>query len=108
MGSLIASALPCVLAMVDIRKTPEQVLVAFLSQIVVHFFIDFMVEPIFFGMSVEINSVIVILGIWFFFQVWGVAGMVIAVPLLGVGRLALKSMKRKKNRTGGQESETIV
>merc|ERR1719199_1521415 len=68
-GSVVASVLPCVLAIIDVRKTPTQVFIAFLSQLIVHFFIDFVVEPVFFGISVEIHSVIVILGIWFFYKV---------------------------------------
>jgi len=101
-GSVVASVLPCVLAIIDVRRTPTQVVVALVSQLIVHFFIDFVVEPVFFGISVEIHSVIVILGIWFFCKVWGVAGMLLSVPLLAVVRLMLKSF----NRAGqGRDSE---
>eukprot|EP00928_Gymnodinium_smaydae_P014826 TRINITY_DN15444_c0_g1_i2.p1 TRINITY_DN15444_c0_g1~~TRINITY_DN15444_c0_g1_i2.p1 ORF type:complete len:539 (+),score=107.65 TRINITY_DN15444_c0_g1_i2:155-1771(+) len=109
-GSFVASVLPCILAVIDVRKTPTQVLVALVLQLVVHFLIDFFVEPVFFGISVEIHSVIVILGIWFFYQVWGVPGMLLSVPLLAVIRLLLKSMKHA-NRAGsieGEDADTVV
>jgi predicted PurR-regulated permease PerM len=101
-GSVVASVLPCVLAIIDVRKTLTQVFIAFLSQLVVHFFIDFVVEPVFFGRAVEIHSVIVILGIWFFCKVWGVAGMLLSVPLLAVMRLMLRSM----SESPGRDAET--
>ncbi|CAE7579679.1 Nlrc3 [Symbiodinium natans] len=91
-GSPAASVLPCILAIIDVRKTPTQVLLAFVLQAIMHFFIDFVIEPVFFGISVEIHSVIVILGIWFFYQVWGVPGMLLSVPLLSVVRTAVERL----------------
>ncbi|CAK9113991.1 AI-2 transport protein TqsA (Transport of quorum-sensing signal protein) [Durusdinium trenchii] len=92
-GSPVASIMPCLLAMIDARKSPTQVAIAFVLQIIVHFVIDFMIEPVVFGFSVEIHSVIVILGIWFFYQVWGVPGMLLSVPLLAAIRMMIKSVK---------------
>lgn len=92
-GSLVASIMPCMLSIIDVRKAPMQVAVAFIMQMFVHFLIDFLVEPVVFGISVEMNSVIVILGIWFFYQVWGVPGMLLSVPLLAVVRIMIKSVK---------------
>ncbi|CAE8725136.1 unnamed protein product, partial [Polarella glacialis] len=106
-GSFAASVLPCILAIIDVRKTPTQVLVAFLMQMTVHFCIDFVIEPVFFGISVEIHSVIVILGIWFFYQVWGVPGMLLSVPLLAVVRIMMKSMRNAKSG-GGEDADTIL
>jgi len=107
-GSFASSVLPCILAMIDVRKTPTQVLLAFVCQLTVHFCIDFVIEPVFFGISVEIHSVIVILGIYFFYQVWGVPGMLLSVPLLAVLRILMKSMKLAAGKAGGEEADTIV
>jgi len=92
-GSTVATVMPCLLSGTDIRKTPTQVAVACLLQVFLHFFIDFVLEPLVFGISVQIHSVIVILGIWFFYQVWGVPGMLLSVPLLAVVRNVIKSVK---------------
>jgi len=108
-GSVVASLLPCILAAIDVRKTSTQVLLALVLQFVVHFCIDFLIEPVFFGMSVEIHSVIVILGIWFFYQVWGVPGMLLSVPLLAVARILMRSMRQAgTSGCGHEESDTIV
>lgn len=109
-GSFVASTLPCILGIIDVRKTPTQVLIAFVLQMIVHFCIDFFIEPVFFGMSAEIHSVIVILGIWFFYEVWGIPGMLVSVPLLAVVRLALRSMRQANSASmsNGEDADTIV
>lgn len=108
-GSLVASVLPCILAVIDVRKTPTQVFLALICQLVVHFCIDFVIEPVFFGISVEIHSVVVILNIYFFYQVWGVPGMLLSVPLLAVVRIVMKSMKQASLASAsGNDAETIV
>lgn len=107
-GSIVSSAMPCILAIIDVRKSFAQVMVALLSQMAVHFFIDFVVEPVFFGISAEIHSVVVILGIWFFYKVWGGAGMLLSVPLLAVMRLLLKSVTSANVTAHGEDAETLV
>ncbi|CAE7904760.1 unnamed protein product, partial [Symbiodinium necroappetens] len=107
-GSPAASVLPCILAIIDVRKTPTQVLLAFVLQAIMHFFIDFVIEPVFFGISVEIHSVIVILGIWFFYQVWGVPGMLLSVPLLSVVRIMMRSMRHAGPSGGGEDADTLA
>mmetsp|Transcript_109846 Transcript_109846/g.295493 ORF Transcript_109846/g.295493 Transcript_109846/m.295493 type:complete len:574 (+) Transcript_109846:64-1785(+) len=107
-GSFVASILPCILAIMDVRRTPAEVLLAFLGQIVVHICIDFVLEPVFFGISIEIHSVVVLLGVYFFYQVWGVPGMLLSVPLLAVLRIMMKSMKEGRNTSGGDDRDTIV
>jgi len=109
-GSFLASSLPCILAAIDVRKTPTQVLLALVLQFVIHFLVDFVIEPVFFGISVELHSVIVILGIWFFYQVWGVPGMLLSVPLLAVVRIMMRSMRQASNASSGtfEDTDTIV
>jgi len=109
-GSFIATALPCILAAIDIRKTPTQVLLALILQSVDPICIEYLIEPVFFGMSAEIHSVIIILGVWFFHQVWGWSGMLLSVPLLAVLRLLLKSLKHanQTNSGSGEDADAIV
>lgn len=109
-GSVVASLLPCILAVIDVRKSPTQVFLALVLQFLVHFTIDFVIEPVFFGISVEIHSVVVILGIWFFFQVWGVPGMLLSVPLLAVVRIVMRSMRQANAASCSTEEgqDTIV
>eukprot|EP00929_Paragymnodinium_shiwhaense_P069578 TRINITY_DN35086_c0_g1_i1.p1 TRINITY_DN35086_c0_g1~~TRINITY_DN35086_c0_g1_i1.p1 ORF type:complete len:652 (+),score=151.46 TRINITY_DN35086_c0_g1_i1:96-2051(+) len=109
-GSFVASGLPCILAIIDVRKTPGQVLLALALQAAAHFCIDFFLEPVFFGISVEIHAVIVLLGILFFSKVWGIPGMLFSVPLLAVMRLLLKSAKHANRASSveGDDADTIV
>ncbi|CAK0827977.1 unnamed protein product [Prorocentrum cordatum] len=58
------------------------VLWAFLAQFILHFNIANFVEPIVFGTTEEIHSVVVLLGLSFFGYIWGFRGMFLSVPLL--------------------------
>lgn len=109
-GSIVSSLLPCVLGAIDDRKDPLRVVLAFVLQLVLHIFIDYFIEPVFFGMSAEVHSVVIILGIAFFSKIWGVFGMLISVPLLAIVRLVLKSVKhanRVTSTTGG-DADTVA
>mmetsp|Transcript_43705 Transcript_43705/g.100896 ORF Transcript_43705/g.100896 Transcript_43705/m.100896 type:complete len:557 (+) Transcript_43705:52-1722(+) len=92
-GSLISTVLPCGLGLLDARVGPGRVALALVAQVVLHVFFDYFVEPIFFGLSAEVHSVVVILGIAFFGKIWGIAGMLISVPLMAVARLILRASK---------------
>jgi len=81
-GGPTVSILPCLIALMDIRKSTSQVLWAFLAQFFLHFNIANFVEPIVFGTTEEIHSVVVLLGLSFFGYIWGFTGMFLSVPLL--------------------------
>jgi len=81
-GGPTMSVLPCVIALLDVRKTLYQVVAAFAAQFFLHFTIANFVEPIIFGTTEAIHSVVVILGLSFFGYMWGITGMFLSVPLL--------------------------
>jgi hypothetical protein len=81
-GGPTMSVLPCVIALLDVRKTLFQVAAAFGMQFFLHFTIANFVEPVIFGTTEEIHSVVVILGLSFFGYIWGITGMFLSVPLL--------------------------
>mmetsp|Transcript_65872 Transcript_65872/g.157468 ORF Transcript_65872/g.157468 Transcript_65872/m.157468 type:complete len:524 (-) Transcript_65872:29-1600(-) len=81
-GAPIVSLMPCIIALLDVRKSLTQVVAAFIAQFALHFTIANFIEPIIFGISEEIHSVVVLLGLSFFGYVWGIAGMFLGVPLL--------------------------
>lgn len=81
-GAPITSILPCLIALLDVRKTLTQVAAAFISQLILHFTIGNFVEPIVFGTTEEIHSVVVLLGLSFFGYIWGLTGMFLSVPIL--------------------------
>jgi len=81
-GGPVISIVPCVISILDERKTLYQVVAAFCAQFLLHFNIANFVEPIVFGQSEEIHSVVVLLGLSFFGYIWGFTGMFLSVPLL--------------------------
>lgn len=81
-GGPVMSILPCVIALLDVRKSLSQVLVAFLAQFFLHFTIANFVEPVIFGTTEKIHSVVVLLGLSFFGYIWGITGMFLSVPLM--------------------------
>jgi len=81
-GGPVMSILPCVIALLDVRKSFYQVSAAFLAQFFLHFNIANFVEPVVFGTTTDIHSVVVLLGLSFFGYIWGFTGMFLSVPLL--------------------------
>lgn len=106
-GAFVVATLPCVLAIIDVRKSTGQVIVGFIVQCAIHLTISNFVEPVFFGASAELHSVIVILGICFFGHIWGVPGMLLSVPLLAIARLLLTAAKSVPSRTA-EDRESIA
>lgn len=103
-GDLVASVLPCVLGIIDVRKSPTQVLFALVLTLSINFGVQLIVEPVWFNVSMEIHSVVVILGVFFLREVWGVPGMLLSVPLLAITRLLLKILKKE---VSGEDAATI-
>eukprot|EP00401_Gymnodinium_catenatum_P006212 CAMPEP_0117554826 /NCGR_PEP_ID=MMETSP0784-20121206/50955_1 /TAXON_ID=39447 /ORGANISM="" /LENGTH=519 /DNA_ID=CAMNT_0005352005 /DNA_START=218 /DNA_END=1774 /DNA_ORIENTATION=+ len=94
-GALICSVLPCIFALFDDRKYVKQVVSALTIQIGLINGFAFVVEPIFFGATIEMHPIPAILGVTFFGYVWGVPGMLISIPLLGAFRLVLAAWAKR-------------
>jgi len=95
-GGPLMSVLPCVIALLDVRKTLYQVVAAFTAQFILHFTIANFVEPVVFGTTEEIHSVVVLLGLSFFGYIWGFTGMFLSVPLLFAMHAWLDTVARTK------------
>merc|ERR1719454_1935874 len=65
-GAPVVSIVPCIISLLDSRKTMTQVVCALMSQGFLHFNIGNFVEPVMFGTTEEIHSVVIILGLSFF------------------------------------------
>eukprot|EP00811_Abedinium_folium_P015023 NODE_23_length_4278_cov_5.000000.p1 GENE.NODE_23_length_4278_cov_5.000000~~NODE_23_length_4278_cov_5.000000.p1 ORF type:complete len:914 (+),score=312.42 NODE_23_length_4278_cov_5.000000:78-2744(+) len=81
-GGPVMSILPCIIALLDSRKSLYQVLAAFIGQFILHFSIGNFIEPVIFGATEDVHSVVVLLGLSFFGYIWGIIGMFLSVPLL--------------------------
>jgi AI-2 transport protein TqsA len=80
-GSIIAVALPCLLALVQFDSlTPFLVLVVSLTAIQVA--IGSVLEPMLMGKGLNMSPFAIILSLAFWGIIWGIAGMFLSVPIL--------------------------
>ena len=80
-GSIVASLLPVIFSLVQIGSMP----VAFWLLIcmgIIQFSIGNVLEPRIMGRTLNLSPMIVILSLIFWGYIWGVAGMVLAVPIM--------------------------
>ena len=91
-GMLSSVILPMPLVALDPTFAPWQVGVAFLGPLLVGTFAKDVLEPIVLGNSTSLHPIAVLLAIMIFGSVWGVTGMVMAVPLTAVVRLHLAAV----------------
>eukprot|EP00927_Polykrikos_kofoidii_P062830 TRINITY_DN57624_c0_g1_i1.p1 TRINITY_DN57624_c0_g1~~TRINITY_DN57624_c0_g1_i1.p1 ORF type:complete len:560 (-),score=84.64 TRINITY_DN57624_c0_g1_i1:109-1788(-) len=81
-GGFLMSILVCIITLLDSRKTLSQVIISFLVQIFIHFSVFHIVEPIIFGSTQDIHSVVLITGLSFLGYISGLTGMFLSVPVL--------------------------
>jgi predicted PurR-regulated permease PerM len=80
LGSLAATVLPTIVALVTF-DSPLSALWVALALTVVQVGIANGLEPLILGKQLNLNSITVLLALVFFGWLWGIAGMVLAVPL---------------------------
>ena len=91
-GSIIATIPPLLLALIQFDTTLAIVgLLMILLVIQVTF--GNVIEPKLMGNSLSLNTVVVILGLVFWGYLWGIAGMVLSVPLLVLTKVILAQFK---------------
>ena len=88
-GALIAVLLPLPLVLFNPTMGPAGMLMAVLLPLLLHAFVGNVLEPIMFGSSLELHPVIVLLSLMLWSALWGVTGLVLAVPLTAVMRIHL-------------------
>ena len=90
-GSVVASVLPIALAFLQFQNSWWAVAVAVLL-IGAHQFTGNIVEPKMSSSRVGLSPLAILLAIAFWYSVWGVIGMIIAVPLLSSLKLVLLNL----------------
>lgn len=92
-GSLIAIVPPLVLAIID-SSTVSRVLLVFACLEGVQLIMGNMVEPKLMGDRFSINTVAVLFGFVFWAFMWGTAGMLLAVPLTFMFKVAMENLSQ--------------
>ena len=90
-GSIIATLLPIPIAITQFDSTTHVVAAVVLPGIV-HLTIGNVVEPRLMGRGLELHPVTVLLSLAFWGLLWGVMGMVLAVPIVAVLKIVLSRL----------------
>jgi predicted PurR-regulated permease PerM len=94
-GSLVATLLPVMLSLVD-SESPLRALVLLIVLTVVQNSIGYVVEPRFAGRRLDLSPLIIILALAFGGTVWGVCGMILAIPLTVAIKAVLENIDQTR------------
>lgn len=89
MGTFIAVILPMPLVVLDPSFSAAGVALALLLPLSAHAFAGNVLEPLLFGHTLKLHPVAILLSLLLWGTVWGVTGMVLAVPITAVVRIRL-------------------
>ena len=85
-GNITGTALTILMAMTQGGGT-NMIVIILVTYVVVQFFQTYILEPLIVGSEVNINPLFTILGIILGELIWGIPGMVLAIPTLGILRV---------------------
>jgi len=86
-GTVVAVALPMPIVLLDPTFSNGAAAVAFAVPLAAHTFAGNVLEPLLFGQTLKLHPVVVLLSLLLWGSLWGVTGMVLAVPLTAVMRI---------------------
>ena len=89
----MAVTLPMPLVVLDPAFSITGAALAFLLPLSAHAFAGNVLEPLLFGHTLKLHPVVVLLSLLLWGAVWGVTGMVLAVPITAVMRIRLSHIK---------------
>lgn len=92
-GPVFATLIPLPLVLLDPGLTVTTKVLVFVLPLCVHMVVGNIVEPHIFGDSLDLHPIIVLLSLAFWAVLWGVAGMILAVPLIAVMRIILSHLE---------------
>ena len=94
-GSIISTAVMCVFGLTQIATMPMIVLFIVIA-ILIQIFWGSILEPIFMGRTFSINTVTIIVMLFFWGYVWNIPGMILAVPLTVMVKTILEQFDKTK------------
>eukprot|EP00752_Nemacystus_decipiens_P006142 g5540.t1 len=87
LGAMIATFLPMPLVIFDPDMSHLNQVLAFALPTTAHLVVGNLVEPGLFGESFELSPVVVLLSLAFWGSLWGIPGMILAVPMVVITRI---------------------
>jgi predicted PurR-regulated permease PerM len=95
-GSFVAVSLPILLSFLQYAEEPWKPVVITLLLLVIQRVVDNYIEPRLTGHKLGLSPLIVILSLAFWGWLWGVVGMVLAVPLTVIAKIIVENIRETK------------
>jgi predicted PurR-regulated permease PerM len=95
-GSLVAVSLPIVLSFLQYAGEPWKPLLITLLLLLIQRVVDNFIEPRLTGRKLGLSPLIVLLSLAFWAWLWGVVGMILAVPLTVIGKIILENIRETR------------
>jgi len=95
-GSFVAVSLPIVLSVLQYAEEPWKPLLITVLLLLIQRVVDNFIEPRLTGRKLGLSPLIVLLSLAFWGWLWGVVGMVLAVPLTVIGKIILENIRETK------------
>lgn len=94
-GSIVATIFPVAMGLVKFGLTPRVVLVA-IGLMALQFVMGNVVEPIWTGRSLKLSPLLILFALIFWGWVWGIVGMMLAVPMMSALKIILDQFEGLK------------
>ena len=92
-GSVIASILPVLLCFAQPMKDLWEGFVLAGCLMAVHQLIGNVIEPRFIGSRLRVSPLLIIMSLAFWGSIWGIVGMILAIPILVICQIVLKNIQ---------------
>jgi len=91
-GAVVAVFLPMPLVILDPNMSLLSMILAFVLPFTAHMVVGNVLEPLLFGHSLELQPVAILLSLTIWSMLWGLTGMILAVPITAVLKIQLDSI----------------
>ncbi|MBQ7568317.1 AI-2E family transporter, partial [bacterium] len=88
-GPIVATLTPVPVMLLSGQSSITELLLAVLLPGLIHFVVGHLVEPKVMGSNLELDPVVILLGLMLAELMWGPVGMLLAMPLMVVARILL-------------------
>src|SRR5262249_61202019 len=92
-GSFVAVSLPIILSFLQYAEEPWKPLLITLLLLLIQRVVDNYIEPRLTGRKLGLSPLIILLSLAFWGWLWGVVGMILAVPLTVIGTIILETLR---------------
>jgi predicted PurR-regulated permease PerM len=96
LGSLVAVSLPIILSFLQYAEEPWKPLLITLLLLLIQRVVDNYIEPRLTGHKLGLSPLLVLLSLAFWGWLWGIVGMILAVPLTVIGKIILQNIRETK------------